>query len=310
MFNDNENYVNLVESSFINNNWTDFEYLQLVDDVLTNGELKITRATINGENISAYSVFGRQARFFLEDGFPILTTKKVSFNNIAHELIWFLSGDSNIKYLQDNGVKIWDAWADNDGELGYGTYGTLWRSFPTNDIKGFNLPKGEIEFRVIDQIADLIKNIEKVKQDPAASCGRRLIVTAWHPDYIDSVGLPPCHCLFQFNVTDDKLSCHLYQRSCDLFLGVPYNITSYSLLTYIIAYMTGLKPFEFIHTYSDLHIYENHVEQLKEQLTRQPYELPKLEIYMPEINIDKVKREDLRLVGYKSHPSLKGEVAV
>lgn len=293
-------------------------YLDLVRDVLENGVLKPTRAKIDGKNMSAYSVFGRQARFSLREGFPILTTKRVSFKNIAHELIWFLSGQSNIKYLRDNKVKIWDAWADPQGELGYGTYGTLWRQYPhyteyniqnTNKY-GLFQDVSIVEKVFIDQIKNLIDNINIVKENPTASVGRRLIVTAWHPGYIDSVGLPPCHCLFQFNITGNRLSCHLFQRSCDLFLGVPYNISSYSLLTCIIAHLTDLEPGEFIHTYSDLHIYENHIEQLEEQLTRKPFPLPTLALREGIKSVDELTINDLSLEGYISHPALKGEVAV
>jgi thymidylate synthase len=304
----------LLMHSLRTKNWADYTYLKLVEDVLANGVLKPTRAKIDGQNISAYSVFGRQARFSLAEGFPILTTKKINFNAIAHELIWFLSGSSNIKYLRDNGVKIWDAWADEKGELGYGTYGTLWRKYPNYKeyitSNGFNQGLKTLEKKPIDQIKNLIDNINLVKENPTASVGRRLIVTAWHPGYVDSVGLPPCHCFMQFNVTGDKLSCQLYQRSCDAFLGVPFNISSYALLTHVIAYITGLQAHEFIHTYGDLHIYENHVDQLREQLNRRPYKLPKLEIWISEKNIDKVCREDFKLVDYKHHPYLRGEVAV
>lgn len=302
MFEEDMTLHSAYNAGIIRDNWVDYEYLKLVKDVLDNGVLKPTRAKIDGRNVSAYSVFGRQARFSFRGGFPILTTKKVNFNTIAHELLWFLSGSSNIKYLQDNNVHIWDAWANRDGELGYGTYGTLWRNFPGDGP--------DDDAGAIDQIKQLINNINEVKKDPTASCGRRLIVTAWHPYYVDKVGLPPCHCFMQFNVTGDKLSCQLYQRSCDLFLGVPFNITSYCLLTSIIAYMTGLIPHEFIHTYGDLHIYENHVNQLKEQLWRTPYRLPTLNIRSGIESIDALVKEDFELVDYKSHKSLKGEVAV
>lgn len=302
---------NVLDSAYraglIRNNWVDYEYLKLVQDVLDNGILKQTRAKINNCNISAYSVFGRQARFSLDSGFPIITTKKVNFNAIVHELIWFLSGSSNIKYLQDNNIHIWDAWANKYGDLGYGTYGTLWRQYPHYAESSIVKIVDKI---FIDQIQNLIDNIKLVKENPTSSVGRRLIVTAWHPGYIESVGLPPCHCLFQFNVTGNKLSCHLFQRSCDLFLGVPFNISSYSLLTYFIAHLTDLQPYEFIHTYSDLHIYENHVDQLKEQLGRSPYKLPSLEINPQVKDIDSLKKEDFRLIDYKSWPALKGEVAV
>lgn len=299
-------------------NCVDKQYIEIVKDVLANGHLVPTRAKINGNNVSAYTVFGRQARFKLLHSFPILTTKKVSFDSIAHEVVWFLSGDSNIKYLQDNKVKIWDAWADKDGELGFGTYGTLWRKFPNHQTKAFdNYGEGnffqEIVFcenQPVDQIKELINNIEAVKKDPTASCGRRLIVTAWHPYYVDKVGLPPCHCLFQFHVNNKYLSCQLYQRSCDLFLGVPFNITSYCLLLSVIAKITNLVPHEFVHTYGDLHIYENHVEQLQDQIEREPMDLPQLWIN-PELNsIDDFVRSDVKLIDYNHRGVLRGEVAV
>lgn len=296
-------------------NNTDEQYLSLVRDILENGELVPTRAKIDGKNIDAISVIGRQARFDLTGGFPILTTKKVSFHNIIHELIWFLKGESNIEYLKKNNVKIWDAWADENGELGYGTYGTMWRNFPYPEtINTWPLLK-YVDYtnninRSIDQIKQLIQNIENVKKDPTASCGRRLIVTAWHPYYVDKVGLPPCHCLFQFTVRGEYLSCHLYQRSCDALLGIPYNISSYSLLTYIVAHITGLKPREFIHTYHDLHIYSNHVDQIKEQLTREPFPLPTLWIDPELKNIDDLERRHIKLIGYRHHNAIKGEVAI
>lgn len=299
-------------------NKVDDQYLDLVEDVLANGSLHPTRAKINGDNVSAYTVFGRQARFKFNGGFPILTTKKVSFDALAHELVWFLSGDSNIKYLQDNKIKIWDAWADKDGDLGFGTYGTLWREFPNHREETIRNETYTGLFKEIpvchnepiDQIEELITNIEKVKKDPTASCGRRLIVTAWHPYYVDKVGLPPCHCLFQFHVSGKYLSCQLYQRSCDLFLGVPFNISSYCLLLSVIARVTNLVPREFVHTYGDLHIYENHVEQLKKQLEKKPLDLPKLWINPELTNINDFKRSDVQLINYQHQGVLRGEVAV
>lgn len=320
-------------------NQCDTQYLALVKDVLENGDLVPTRAKIDGKNVGAYSVIGRQARFDLTEGFPILTTKRVHFESIIHELIWFLSGSSNIKYLKDNNVNIWNSWADPQGELGYGTYGSMWRKFPFHEFdfefyKHYNIEKSvnydlkkingtgiSYQYRYVyceperdivgwvDQIKQLLIDIEKVKQDPTASEGRRLIVTAWHPYYTDKVGLPPCHCLFQFTVRNGTLSCHLYQRSCDLFLGVPFNISSYSALTYVIAHLTGLKPKEFIHTYHDLHIYENHIDQMKEQLTREHQAAPQLE-FVGDFTIDNFARENVKLVGYKHSGTLRGEVAV
>jgi thymidylate synthase len=307
-------------------NKTDLQYKELVNDVLNNGVLHPTRAKINGKNISAYTVFGRQARFNFAEGFPILTTKKVSFDSLAHELVWFLSGDSNIKYLKDNNIKIWDAWADESGELGYGTYGTMWRNFPFYDDAETQLIGGKevgLNYKVyedkwgnptvvggIDQIKQLIDNIETVKKDPVASCGRRLIVTAWHPYYIDKIPLPPCHCLFQFHISGNKLSCQLYQRSCDLFLGVPFNISSYCLLLSVIAHITNLVPHEFIHTYGDLHIYENHLPQILEQIKINDLVLPKLWIDPDLKSIEGFKRESVKLVGYKHQGVIRGEVAV
>lgn len=313
-------------------NQCDTQYLSLVKDVLENGIEVPTRGTIDGKNILAKRVIGRQARFRLDGGFPILTTKKVSFNNIVHELVWFLSASSNTQYLRENNVKIWDAWSDADGELGFGTYGTLWREFPFHtygdefcdhyDHKYSNESSKRIvdpsishfayESDIVgqvDQIRRLLLDIEKVKKDPTASCGRRLIVTAWHPYYTDKVKLPPCHCLFQFDVCGAKLSCHLYQRSADVLLGVPYNISSYALFTCVIAKLTGLIPYEFIHTFHNLHAYSNHYEQLEEQLTRPHYPAPTLEI-VGDFTIDSFKRENVKLVGYKHSGVLKGQVAV
>lgn len=308
-------------------NAVDKQYLSLVKDVLDNGTLKPTRAKINGKNVGAYSVFGRQARFAFDEGFPILTTKRVAFKTLAHELIWFLSGNSNIKYLFNNNVHIWDQWAKKDGELGYGTYGTMWRKRPFIDYKTdkeneFLITKGNKNIRydtyktnakgTIDQIAQLIDNINETKKDPTASCGRRLIVDAWEPYYVQTgqIGLPPCHVLFQFNITDDKLSLQLYQRSCDLFLGVPFNISSYCLLLAIIAHLTNLVPHEFIHTYGDLHIYQNHTDQMNEQLTRSGYNLPILSINPNLKSIDNIHINDLYLGNYQHDGVLKGEVAV
>lgn len=289
-------------------NWTDFTYLNLVKDVLNNGVLKPTRAKINGKNVSAYSVFGRQVRFDLTCGFPILTTKKVSFNAVCHELLWFLSGSSNIKYLQNNNVHIWDAWASSDGELGYGTYGTFWRQYPHYR---FHQGAPTIELCHIDQIRNLINNINIVKENPTASVGRRLIVTTWHPGYVDSVSLPPCHGnIIQFMVNNNKLSCHMYQRSVDLVIGCPYNITSYALLTYILAYLCKLEVGELIYSMGDVHIYENLVDIAKEQLNRDPYPLPTLEIRTGINSIDEFTRSDFNLINYKHHGALRGEVAV
>jgi thymidylate synthase len=234
-------------------------------------------------------VFGIQVRFDLIKGFPLVTTKKTFFRGIVHELIWLLSGNTNIKYLQDNNVHIWDEWADENGDLGP-VYGHQWRNF---NSQGY------------DQIRDIIERIKKNPQD------RRIIVSAWNPAQIEQMALPPCHCFFQFDVTPDgKLNCMLYQRSCDMFLGVPFNIASYSLLTMMIAQVCGLKPGEFVHTLGNAHIYSNHFEQVKLQLTREPLPLPQVRINPNVKNIDDFKFEDFELVDYQSHPAIKGEVAV
>ena len=275
------------------------QYLDLLRDVRTQGVRKPTRAVLRstGEKIDALSVFGRQVRFDLQQGFPLVTTKRLAFNAIVHELIWFLRGSTNIAYLKEHGVTIWDEWADPNGELGP-VYGKQWRSWQT--------PDG----RTIDQIANLLQGIQAVQADPTASVGRRLIVSAWNPADIESMALPPCHTLSQFNVTEGKLSCQLYQRSADLFLGVPFNIASYALLTVLIAHVTRLAAGEFIHTFGDAHIYTNHIVQVDAQLERVPLPLPRVEIDPCVSDLARIEREQIRLVGYRSHPSLAGEVAV
>lgn len=237
------------------------------------------------------SVFGYQMRFDLSAGFPLVTTKKMHLKSIIHELIWFLRGDTNIKYLKDNGVSIWDEWADEHGELGP-VYGQQWRSWP--------LPGGGH----IDQISSVIKQI---KSNPDS---RRLIVSAWNVAEVDNMALPPCHCFFQFYVADGKLSCQLYQRSADIFLGVPFNIASYALLTMMVAQVCGLEAGDFIHTLGDAHIYNNHIEQAKLQLSRTPFDLPRMEIN-PDINdIFEFTFDDFKLTNYQSHPHIKAAVAV
>ncbi len=275
------------------------QYLDLLKDVRDHGTRKPTRAVLpsTGRKIHALSVFGRQIRFDLIDGFPLVTTKKVPFGAVVHELIWFLRGSTNIAYLKEHGVTIWDAWADEAGELGP-VYGKQWRSWQT--------PDG----RSIDQIALLVEGIKSVKADPAASVGRRLIISAWNPSEIAEMALPPCHTMFQFNVTEGRLSCQLYQRSADLFLGVPFNIASYALLTHLVAKVTGLQVGEFVHTFGDAHIYENHLDQVHEQLTREPYPLPELQLDPSITDLGKISRDQVKLLGYRSHPALKGEVAV
>ena len=260
------------------------QYLDLLRDIMENGQ-----DADNRTGIYARKVFGRQMRFDLSKGFPLVTTKKTYLRAIIHELIWLLSGNTNIKYLHDNNVTIWDEWADENGDLGP-VYGHQWRNFNSQGI---------------DQIKDVIERIKKNPQD------RRLIVSAWNPAQIDQMALPPCHCFFQFDVTPDgKLNCMLYQRSCDMFLGVPFNIASYSLLTMMVAQVCGLKPGEFVHTLGNAHIYSNHFEQVKLQLTREPYPLPQMKINPNVKNIDDFKFEDFELVNYQCHPTIKGDVAV
>ena len=260
------------------------QYLDILQDIMDNGQ-----DADNRTGVYARKVFGRQMHFDLSTGFPLVTTKKVFLKGIIHELIWLLSGNTNIKYLTDNNVHIWDEWADKDGNLGP-VYGAQWRNFNGQGI---------------DQIKDVIERIKKNPQD------RRLIVTAWNPAQIDQMALPPCHCFFQFDVTPDgRLNCQLYQRSCDMFLGVPFNIASYSLLTMMMAQVCGLKPGEFVHTLGNAHIYNNHFEQVKLQLSRTPYPLPQMKINPAVKDIFDFKFEDFELVNYQCHPTIKGEVAV
>lgn len=237
------------------------------------------------------SVFGHQMRFNLQDGFPMVTTKKLHLKSIIHELIWFLSGDTNIKYLKDNGVRIWDEWADADGNLGP-VYGSQWRSWPKPD-------GGHI-----DQIA---KIIDTIKNNPDS---RRIIVSAWNVAEVDNMALPPCHAFFQFYVADGKLSCQLYQRSADIFLGVPFNIASYALLTMMVAQVCGLQYGDFIHTLGDAHLYNNHIEQTRLQLSREPRKLPVMELNPEVKDIFDFKFEDFTLKDYDPHPHIKGAVAV
>ncbi len=261
-------------------------YLNLLQDILDNGTKKSDRT-----GTGTISVFGRQMRFDLSKGFPATTTKKLYMKGVIHELLWFLQGDTNIKYLKDNGVGIWDEWADADGNLGP-VYGAQWRHW--------DAPDG----RVIDQISQVVDQI-KTKPD-----SRRLIVSAWNVAHIDKMKLPPCHCLFQFYVADGKLSCHLYQRSADTFLGVPFNIASYSLLTMMMAQITGLELGEFVHSLGDTHIYLNHLDQVRLQLSREPRTLPKM-IINPEVkNIFDFKYDDFKLEGYDPYPPIKAEIAI
>ena len=241
--------------------------------------------------VGTRGVFGHQMRFSLADGFPMLTTKKLHLKSIVHELIWFLRGDTNIKYLQDNGVKIWDAWADENGELGP-VYGKQWRKWET--------PDG----RVIDQMSNVI---EAIKTNPYS---RRHIVTAWNPAEVDDMALPPCHCLFQFHVANGRLSCQLYQRSADVFLGVPFNIASYALLTHMVADACGLEAGDFVHSFGDVHIYANHFEQVKLQLSRKPRPLPKLTLNSGVKSLYDYKFDDIKITDYKPYPHIPGKVAV
>lgn len=254
--------------------------------VLDNGAVKEDRT-----GTGTRSVFGHQMRFDLSEGFPLVTTKKCHLKSIIHELLWFIAGDTNIKYLKDNGVRIWDEWADENGDLGP-VYGEQWRSWKTAD--GVS----------IDQFANVI---EQIKQNPDS---RRLLVVAYNPGVVDQMALPPCHAFFQFYVANGKLSCQLYQRSADIFLGVPFNIASYALLTMMIAQVTGLKAGEFIHTLGDAHLYSNHLEQAELQLSRTPFPKPQMKINPDVKDIFDFKFEDFELVGYEAHPHIKGKVAV
>ncbi|WP_113661668.1 thymidylate synthase [Pedobacter nanyangensis] len=262
------------------------QYLDLMQHVLDNGTQKHDRT-----GTGTISVFGYQMRFNLQEGFPMVTTKKLHLKSIIHELIWFLQGDTNIKYLKDNGVRIWDEWADENGDLGP-VYGSQWRSWPKPD-------GGHI-----DQITQIINTI---KNNPDS---RRIIVSAWNVAEIENMALPPCHAFFQFYVAEGKLSCQLYQRSADIFLGVPFNIASYALLTMMVAQVCGLAAGDFIHTFGDAHIYNNHLEQVKLQLSRDPKPLPTMKINPEVKDIFDFKFEDFELVNYEAHPHIKGIVAV
>ncbi len=262
------------------------QYLDLLQHVLDNGTDKSDRT-----GTGTRSVFGHQMRFDLSKGFPVLTTKKLHLRSIIHELLWFIAGDTNIKYLNDNGVKIWDEWADENGDLGP-VYGHQWRSWPA--------PNGT----TIDQLTNVYNMI---KNNPDS---RRLIVSAWNPAEVDKMALPPCHSLFQFYVADNKLSCQLYQRSADIFLGVPFNIASYALFTMMMAQACDLEAGDFIHTFGDAHLYSNHIEQAKLQLTRTPYELPLMKINPDAKDIFNFKYEDFELLDYEAHPHIKAKVSV
>jgi thymidylate synthase len=262
------------------------QYHELMERVLKTGVEKHDRT-----GTGTLSVFGHQMRFDLAEGFPLVTTKKLHLKSIVYELLWFLRGDTNVRWLQEHGVTIWDEWADEDGELGP-VYGHQWRSWPSPDGKA------------IDQISGVVNAIKRTPDS------RRLIVSAWNPAEIEDMALPPCHCLFQFYVAKGRLSCQLYQRSADIFLGVPFNIASYALLTMMVAQVTGLEPGEFVHSFGDAHLYLNHLDQTKEQLSRRPYPLPQMHISPEVSDIFAFRYEDFRLENYQAHPHIRAKVAV
>ncbi len=263
------------------------QYLEMIDYVLKNGQEKIERT-----NVGTKSIFGYQTRYNLADGFPLVTTKKVHFKSIVHELLWFIKGDTNIAYLKENKIRIWDEWADENGELGP-IYGSQWRNWKNND--------GE----VIDQLTILINNLKENK------FSRRHILSAWNVGELDQMALPPCHAFVQFYVSqDNKLSCQLYQRSADVFLGVPFNIASYALLTTLLAQVCNLEVGEFIHSFGDVHIYNNHLEQVKIQLQRTPKKLPKIKLNPSITSLYDFTYDDIELIDYECHPLIKGKVAV
>jgi thymidylate synthase len=262
------------------------QYLNLLQHIIDNGSYKEDRT-----GTGTISTFGYQMRFNLQEGFPVVTTKKLHLKSIIHELLWFLNGDTNTKYLVENGVRIWNEWADENGDLGH-IYGYQWRSWP--DYNGGH----------VDQISNAV---DQIRNNPDS---RRIIVSAWNVADLPNMNLPPCHAFFQFYVANGKLSCQLYQRSADSFIGVPFNIASYALLTMMMAQVTGLEPGDFVHTFGDLHIYSNHLEQVKLQLTREPYPLPQMKINPTVKSIFDFKFEDFELVNYQAHPHIKGDVAV
>ena len=261
-------------------------YLDLVRDILDNGTEKRDRT-----GTGTLSVFGRQLRFDLAEGFPLVTTKRIHLKSVVHELLWFLAGDTNIAYLNDHGVTIWDEWADARGELGP-VYGRQWRSWAA--------PDG----RIIDQMAEVV---EAIRKNPDS---RRLIVSAWNPADVPAMALPPCHLMFQFYVADGRLSCQMYQRSADVFLGVPFNIASYALLTQMVAHVTGLEPGDFVHSFGDTHLYLNHLEQARLQLTREPRPLPRVVLNPDVTDLFAFRFEDIQVEGYDPHPAIKAKVAV
>ena len=261
-------------------------YLDLLDHLLTKGNLREDRT-----GTGTIGCFGYQMRFDLQEGFPVLTTKKLHLRSIIHELLWFLQGNTNIQYLKDHGVRIWDDWADENGDLGP-VYGYQWRSWPNPD--GTHT----------DQIAKLV---EQIKTNP---CSRRHVISAWNPSFIDEMALPPCHCLFQFHVDNGRLNCQLYQRSADTFLGVPFNIASYALLTMMMAQVCDLEPGEFVHTFGDVHLYTNHVDQAREQLTREPRPLPQMWMNPDVKDLFAFSYDDFKLLNYDPQPHIKAAVSV
>ncbi len=261
-------------------------YLHLLQHLLETGTTKTDRT-----GTGTKSIFGHQMRFDLSKGFPLITTKKCHLKSIIHELLWFIAGDTNIKYLNDNGVRIWNEWADENGNLGP-VYGHQWRSWPTANGK------------TIDQIQNIVNQIKNTPDS------RRIIVSAWNVGEIENMALPPCHCLFQFYVADNKLSCQLYQRSADVFLGVPFNIASYALFTLMMAQVCDLEPGDFVHTFGDTHLYSNHLEQAQLQITRKPYDLPQMKINPDIKSIFDFSIDDFELINYQSHPHIKAKVAV
>lgn len=261
-------------------------YLHLLQHLLEAGTTKTDRT-----GTGTRSIFGHQMRFDLSKGFPLITTKKCHLKSIIHELLWFIAGDTNIKYLNDNGVRIWNEWADENGNLGP-VYGHQWRSWPTANGK------------TIDQIQNIVNQIKNTPDS------RRIIVSAWNVGEIENMALPPCHCLFQFYVADNKLSCQLYQRSADVFLGVPFNIASYALFTLMMAQVCDLEPGDFVHTFGDAHLYSNHLEQAQLQITRKPYDLPQMKINPNIKSIFDFSIDDFELINYQAHPHIKAKVAV
>lgn len=282
-------------------NYADHQYLKVLKKLLEKGVYR------EGRNGGTYGLFGEQLRFDLSEGFPLLTTKKVHFKSVLVELLFFIKGITNVAYLQSHGVTIWDEWADENGDLGP-VYGKQWREWPDLAITPVEGTSQPVEWELVNKPIDQLKNvIEGIKKDPH---GRRHIVSAWNPAEIEKMALPPCHTMFQFHVSEGKLNCQLYQRSADWFLGVPFNLASYALLTMLVARECDLGFGEFVHTFGDLHLYANHVEQAKEQLTREPRELPDVWLNAPSVSLFNLEPEHFELKGYNPHPAIKAEVSV